>query len=588
MNKMIDKIIKTDILIIGSGGAGASAAIKASECDLSVTIVSKGRMGYCGATVTGEADCDVDGKSLCEFGLPADPRDNQEIFFEDIVRGGKFLSNQKLIEIHVKEAPDRLKELIEWGLRIEKVVKASGHTYKRGAIIPGNILMPILKREVEKRGVNVIEDTMVTNLLTNGGRVVGAAALDIQNGEFIVFKAKAVIMATGGCMGIYPFTTAPEELTGDGYAIAYRAGVELIDMEFPMFIPGAFVWPPALKGVIVPFLLSAAGEVHGWLLNKFGERFMEKWAPKTMEHSTRDIVSVAMMMEILEGRGSPHGGVYVSLKHLPDNLIEDIPNWRPMVKDWKYGGFDLKEFFPLDKLKREAMEAAPYCHFTNGGIKINEKCETNLLGLYAAGEVAGGIHGSNRLSGNAFTAMLVWGARAGRFASEYALKNDFDEININQVEAFKNKIFKVFERNDGFKPIELRKRIQKLAWENCGVIRDEFGLKFAIKEIERMRDDELPRIYLTAKTKVYNKEWVEALQIDNMLLVLEMIARAALLRTESRGAHYRKDYPYTDYKNWNKNIVIRELNGKMDLYTQPVIVTKLKPPEKILPYGVVE
>ena len=593
LSKLVDRIIETDVLIVGSEGAGSTAAIEAAKQGVKVTIATKGRLGKCGATVTGDADLNVDSKSLSEL-FPwlsgTDPRDSKEKFFEDIVKGGKYLNNQKLVEIHVKEAPERLKDLVDWGVKIEWVMHSSGHTYPRGVFIPGTRLMPVLKKKVKESGVEVIEDTMITDLLTKGKRVIGAVGINLKTGEFLLFKAKAVVLATGGCMRIYPFTTAPEELTGDGVAMAYRAGAELIDMEFPMFLPGCFVWPPALQGVDVPFVLSTAGRYGpGWLLNRYGERFMAKWAPETMEHSTRDICSVAMMTEILEGRGSKRGGVYVSLKHLPDNLIDFIHEWQAPEMLWRYGGFNLDDFIPRDTLKKEALEAAPACHFMNGGIRINERCETNLQGLYAAGETTGGVHGGNRLSGNAFTEMIVWGTRAGRFAANYAKKvKAFPEVDEEQLKSLRNRVFLPLERNEGIDPIELKNKVQKLAWEKVGVIRNGPTLEEAIKEIERMKKEELPKLYTKSKDRIYNREWIEAIQLENMLQVLEIIARAALMRKESRAAHYRKDYPYTDYKNWTKNIVVSQVAGKMRLTLKPVVITKLKPPKKKVPYGIVE
>jgi succinate dehydrogenase/fumarate reductase flavoprotein subunit len=585
--------VETDVLIIGSEGAGATAAIEASKKEgLRVTIATKGRMGKCGATVTGDADFDVDSRSLHEL-FPwlegTDPRDSQEIFFQDIVKGGKYLNNQRMVEIHVKEAPERLRDLVDWGVKIEWVMHSSGHSYPRGVFIPGTRLVPVFKKKVKEGGVEVIEDTMITDLLINDGKVAGAVGLNIRNGNFIVFSAKAVVIATGGCQRIYPITTAPEELTGDGLAMAYRAGVELADMEFPMFLPGGFVWPPALLGVDVPFILSTAGRYGpGHLLNRYGERFLEKWAPKTMEHSTRDICSVAMMTEILEGRGSKHGGVYVSLKHLPDNLIDFIHEWQAPEVLWRYGGFDLDEFIPRDSLKREALEAAPASHFFNGGIRINERCETNIAGLFAAGEVTAGIHGGNRLSGNAFTEMVVWGTRAGRFAAEFAKRAERQKIDEAQVEKLQSNIIQPLDRQEGKRPIELKKKIQELAWKKVGVIRDGPTLNEAIHEIRAIKEKELKELYTQSKDTAWNREWVEALQVENMLQCLEIIATAALAREESRAAHYRKDFPNTDYANWTKNIVVKLVNGKMQLRTEPVVVTKLKPPSKVVPYGIVE
>jgi len=577
------RVVETDVLVIGSGGAGCCAAIEASKYGLRVTLVTKGQFGKSGATLTGDADFDVDSKSLHELGLSgADPNDTQDHFFEDMVKGGKYLNNQKLVEVHVKEAPDRIKDFLDWGIKVRYVFRSSGHSYPRGVVIPGVDYQRILGKEIKVAGIKVIEETMITDLLTKNEQITGALGLNIRTGELVVFKAKAVVLATGGLMRIYPITTAPEELTGDGFAIAYRIGAELIEMEFPMFLPGCFVWPPALRGIDFPFLVSTERELRGWLLNKYGERFMEHWDPINKECATRDIASVAMAIEVLEGRGSPHGGVYVSLKHLPDNLIEYAGEWATWYKGFKYGNFDLKKLLP--DLKCYAMEAVPASHFTNGGIRINEKCETNIKGFYAAGEVTGGVHGANRLSGNAFTEFSVFGVRAGRFAAEYAKKTSFLDIDVNKLESLKKEMLQPLEREKGSSPIEFRQRIQKLAWEKLGPVRTGDGLKAAIKEIDEMKR-QLQQLCTTSKDYVYNKEWIEAIQVKNMVTVMDMVAHAALMRKESRGAQYRRDFPNTDNVNWIKNIIVKNIAGEMRLSSQPIIITKLSPPKEIFPYG---
>lgn len=583
MEKSEKNVLEMDVLIVGSGGAGCCAAIEAGKHDVRVTQVTKGLFGKSGATLTGDADFDVDSKSLHDlFGFPGtDKNDNPDAFFEDMVKGGKYLNDQRLVEVHVKEAPERFKDFMDWGIKPQYVFRSSGHRYPRGVVIPGVDYQRILDREVKAAGVEVIEETMITDLLTNKGQVAGAVGLNIRTGDFTVFKAKSVVLATGGLMRIYPITTAPEELTGDGYGMAYRAGAELINMEFPMFLPGCFVWPPALRGIDFPFLVSTERELRGWLLNKYGERFMERWDPVNMECTTRDIASVAMTIEVLEGRGSPHGGVYVSLKHLPDNLIEYAGEWAPWYKGFKYGNFDLKKLLP--DLKKYAMEAVPASHFTNGGIKINEKCETNIKGLYAAGEVTGGVHGANRLSGNAFTEFAVFGVRAGRYAAEQAKGSSLVSVNEKQVKSLEKESLKPLE-NEGVKPIELRERIQKLSWEKLGPVRTNEGLRGAIKEIGNLKR-QVEHIGTVCKDRRYNKEWVEAIQVKNMTLMLEMINRAALMRTESRGAHYQRDFPNTDNVNWLKNIIIKQVGGEMHLTSKPIIITKLSPPKEIFPYG---
>ena len=316
-------MVKTDVLIIGSEGAGARAAIAAHDAGAKVLIVTKGRIGGSGATLTALADMDVDSRSARDLlGFPGDLNDSPEIFFEDILIEGKYINNQKLVDVHVAEAPARIKELMDWGLKVRDLVRNPGHRYPRGIHASGADMMRVLKKQVNQRKVEVLEDMMVVDLLTAEGGVAGALGLDLQSGEFIPLSAKATIIATGGGMMAYPIQTAPEELTGDGQAIAYRAGAELVDMEMVQFHPCNLLAPPAWRGIGFPFTIGPAGGMDVWLLNKYGQRFMSKWDPERMEKATRDNLSIGIMTEVLEGHGTPSGDVFMSLKHLPTNLID--------------------------------------------------------------------------------------------------------------------------------------------------------------------------------------------------------------------------------------------------------------------------
>jgi succinate dehydrogenase/fumarate reductase flavoprotein subunit len=443
----------------------------------------------------------------------------------------------------------------------------------------------ILKRQVKKHNINVLEDTMITDLLTRDGRVTGAVGINIRNGEFLVFQARAVVIGTGGAMRVWPRTTAPEELTGDGFAMAYRAGAELVDMEFPLFLPACCVWPPGLDGVDAPYLFGPS--VGGWWINRYGIRFMQKWDPKNMEYATRDVSSIAQHTEVLEGRGSPHGGIFVTFAHVPPQVIDYFMEWSPFIKNFKYGSLDLKKF-GFDS-KNLLFEAGPAQHYWNGGIKINVKSATNVPGLYAAGEVVGGNMGSNRLSGNAITECLVWGALAGKYAADYVTGSFDNDIDGDQVSSLKRKIYGLLTRKEKEKtsPFEIKRMIQKLAHDYVGPVRDGKGLEKALEEIQKIRVEKLPIVGTSTEDRYYNREWVEGLQVENMLQTLELTTRASLIRTESRGAMYRKDFPNTDNKNWLKNVVIKEKNGKPELRLSPIVATKISPPEpKIIPYWV--
>lgn len=585
LSKLVDEIVNTDILIVGSEGAGARAAIEAASRGASVIVTTKGIIGKSGATVTADADIDVDSRSCCElFGLPGDVNDSPEKFMEDMIIEGEYLGDQNLIEIHCNEAPRRTKELVDWGAKIDYLTKAPGHRYPRGIWIPGTEIARVLTREIGKRKIRLIEHLMVTDLLTNDGQIVGALGLDILHGKLFAFQAKTVILATGGAMRIYPHTTAPDELTGDGLAMAYRAGAELSEMEFPMFLPYCLITPAAMDGVDFSYNLSAYVECYA--LNRIGQRYMARWDPERMERSTRDINSVAAGVEILEGRGSPNGGTYLSFKHLPDNLIEYTAEWLPEgLRGWKYGNFHIQDFIP--NLKESAMETAPAAHFWNGGVRINGHCETSVPGLFAAGEGSASIHGANRVSGNALTMTQVWGPRAGEYAAKFAASTPHKEIDPKQVVALKQKLLSGFERKDGSSAIETRKQIRDLAYQKVGIVRNAKGLTEALKAIPELREAAgCPS--LRYKERVFNQEWVEAIQNENMVTVLEMVARASLMRTESRGALYRTDYPKVNNLEWTRHVVIHQGNRAMVLNTAPVNLSIREPRRELKNYGMKE
>ena len=577
---------KTDVVIVGSEGAGATALIEAARRGLEAIVVTKGNgVGRSGATITGEADLAVDSRSIHErFRIQgSDPGDSKEQFFKDTVVGGKYLNQQDLVEAHVEDAPERLADLLAWGLKPLFVAKMSGHTYPRGVMVSAPELIRIYRKKTRETGAKVLNNTMVQDLLIRDGQCAGVFGVDLSTGRTVAILAKATLLATGGGMMIYPITTAPEELTGDGTAMAYRAGVELADMEFPMFLPGCFPWPQAVRGVNTPFKLSSAGMVHGHLLNKHGERFMARWDPVKMERTTRDILAVAIWTEIMEGRGGPHGGVFVSLRHLPENLIDYILEWLPPKYLKRYGGFDMKNFLP--DLSRFAVESVPACHFFNGGIRVDKDCRTNLPGLYAAGEVTAGLHGANRLSGNAFTDMVVWGHRAAAAMAGDLKKFPRLEADPRQVESLRAKILAPFERSAGEDVRKLRRDLRRTAWEKVGIVRERAGLEEARLRVAELQEAS-SRIRLAYQGMVYNREWVQALEQENMLDNLVCMVEAALAREESRGAHYRKDFPQTDHRSWVvSQVLTRGADGVRVRKAAPVI-TRLQPPGDVQKYGI--
>jgi len=572
------KIIKTDILIIGTEAAGARAAIEACAIDKNVKVIglTKGRFTRSGATVTAGAHIDLDGISTMNlFGFAEKSIDTKETYFEDIVTEGRHVNNQELVQMLVDRAPQAVKEVAEWGMKVKGYWRAAGHQYPRGILTTGAEVMVGLKKKLRqyKDRIFLHEDVMAIDLIKdNQGYVSGAMAFDLRLGEPILYKAKAVILATGGGLRTYLLTSGPEELTGDGQAMAYRAGAELTDMEFVQFITCTLNnFPCGVKSVNRFLNLGA------WLLNKEGQRFMSRWDPKRMEQSTRDTLAIGIATEILEGRGfkdKKGGSVLFSIKHLPNHIFRENKALTTA---------SLKDF--VNKIiDQGAAKVFPACHFYCGGIKINEKCETNIPGLYAAGEVCGGVHGANRLSGNAITEALVEGKVAGSEVVKFISERDFSEIKEEDYEKLIQKIFKPC-RNYGIKEgtsaIELRKRIQKLAYKYVGVVRDENLLNHALNEMKEIKE-QLTLISLTNNQKIYNREWMEALQVENMAQILEMIARSALIREESRGNHYRRDFPKLNNKKWLKNTVIKKNNKEeMVVSTIPVKMTKVFPKEEV-------
>jgi succinate dehydrogenase/fumarate reductase flavoprotein subunit len=556
-----------DVLIIGTEGTGARAAVEAAKSGANVLAVTKGYMARSGATLTADGEIDIDSKSARRlFGVNGSTEDSPENFSQDMIVEGDYLVDQHLASIHAAEAPIRIKELVDWGAKLEGFIHAPGHSYPRGLWIPGLKLTRLLARKVSQSGVTVLENTLVVELLHDSEGILGAIALDISSGEIFIIRSKAVILATGGAMRMFPLTTAPDELTGDGMAMALRCGARLQDMEFPMFLPYCFITPPAIRGVIFSYDMSAMVEVHA--LNRHGERYMKRWDPERMERTTRDINSVAAAMEIREGRHSPAGGTYLSFKHLPRNLIDYTTEWFPgNLRNWRAAGFKLQDFF--QNLGEDAWEVAPACHFWNGGVKINEECATNIPGLFAAGEGTAGIHGANRLAGNALTMTQVWGKRAGQFASKYANEASLREVSQGSLQSFEKKIDNLKLINSGPSVVEIRDEIRRISGDLVGIIREENTLKEALVAIADLRS-ELERQHFTSSDPCFNRQWVEGLQNENTLDVLEAVVRASLEREESRGAMYRIDFPHTDDDRWLCNLLLTRTRSEWKIQEQPV------------------
>ncbi len=568
---------KCDVLVIGSEAAGARAAIEAKRSQLrNVILVSKGRFGQSGATVTAGAGIAIDSRSASELlGLPGNMEDNPEAFYEDTLEEGRFINNKRLVHSLTQDAGIRTKELVDWGMRITGLFRAPGHRYARSVYTSGLEIMKALKKESKRLNIEILEEFMVTDLLVRrNDEIVGAVGINLRDGEFIPLLAKAVVLATGGAHLLYPLRTAPDQLSGDGQAMAWRLGAHLMDMEMTQFNPCTFKDPPAWRGISFPFWIGPEGGLDSWLLNRYGERFMKHWDSEKMEKSTRDKLAIAIAHEIAEGRGSPTGGIYYSLRHLPTNLIDFFPCWyrKPnLTNDWTFRkGFNFKKL-ASDLKKGLAIEVAPAIHFFMGGIAIDEKGETTIPGLYAAGEVAGGVHGANRLSGNALSQTLVQGAIAGLSASKFAKKvKHHQEFPKEIFEKLKEKALKPFNRKSGTTSYEFRKEIQATVERSIGVIRKSESLETALENLKTLKKEYNSQMLCRSKEPVYNLEWIECMQIENLLIVCECITRSALARTESRGSHYRQDFPSMQ-KEWEKNIYMFNNKDEMNLAIKNVV-----------------
>ena len=562
---MAYETIDTDVLVIGAGGAGARAAIEAANHNMMVTLLSKELLGKAHT-------CMAEGGVNAAF-ANVDPPDKWEIHFKDTVEGGAWINNQKLVEVLTQEACDRIMDLEEYGAIFDRTPEGKimqrpfgKQTYRRtcyAADRTGHEMMVTLTEEIRRRDIDIMEEVFVTNLLTSGNKVLGAMGISFKTGSFLVLKAKATVLASGGTGRVYKITSNAGQDTGDGYAAAYNAGARLLDMEMIQFHPTGMVFPESHRGVLVTEGVRGEG---GILKNTKGERFMQRYDAKRMELAGRDVVARANATEILEGRGTEHGGVYLDVSHLSHEIIEErLPT---MLEQFEDVGVDIR---------KEPMEVAPTAHHEMGGVEINENTETTLKGMYAAGEITGGVHGGNRLGGNALADTQVFGQRAGANAALYAKKSSIPIIDRKQVENEADRIRILHERKEGIRPHEIKNRLTSLMWDKVGIFRTGKELQEAVQAIEQMRKQDVPRLYVSDKHTRYNKELIEALEIENMLTVSEMIAKAALLREESRGAHFRRDFPKIDNTNWFVNIYIQQENGQMKMAKLPVVVTTLKP-----------
>lgn len=574
---MSAKMIDTDVLVVGGGGAGFRAAIGARQKGVAVTLLSKGPLARCGATPMAGADFTLNGASMAQIeGLKGDPNDSPEKVFNDVVTQGWFLNNQKLVEQYIRVAPQCLRELIEWGIQI----KISD---ERMIFTSGIGIMDALLKKARSIGVDLLEDIILLEICAHDGTVSGAFGLDVRSGEFIQFRAKAVIVATGGWHKAFWPNTGMRDLSGDGIAMAHRAGADLGNMEFITFCCNVFLDPPIWRGSIAPYILSLF--LGGRLTNSDGEEFLTKYDPYVVQKGTftewnKSFISHATVKEVRGDKGLPHGGVYYSRGDVPWDKVESVASL--MFPNWKYKAIDLSDWGR--KLKEDSpVEVGSAAEYFDGGIVVNDRFETSLRGLFAAGECSLGAFGANRVF-SAITEMLVHGADAGANAGDYARNANVPEVNADVFAGLQNSAEEPLRRTNGLKPAQVRRRVQETAHKNLGPIRNQEELQTFIEFLKSVKSDEVPELACASKGRKYNKEWLDALEIKNMIQLLDIAAQSALARHESRGVHFREDYPDTDNDNWLQESIVKRTDDGFLVSKRPVTVTTMSPPKGVHPY----
>jgi len=546
-----------DVLIIGAGGAGLRAAIEALAQGASVGVVCKSLLGKA-HTVMAEG-------GIAAAMANVDPADNWKVHFRDTMRGGKLLNNWRMAQLHALEAPDRVRELEQWGALFDRTENGAilqrafgGHTFKRLCHVgdrTGLELIRTLQDRGVQQGVDCYMECTVTRLLMENGRFAGGFAYWRENGRFIVFKAKAVVIATGGIGKAWTVTSNSWEYTGDGMALAYEAGAELMDMEFVQFHPTGMVWPPGVQGILVTEAVRGEG---GILRNKLGERFMEKYDPKRMELSTRDVVARSIYTEVREGRGTEHGGAYLDISHKPAEYVKKkLPSM--------YHQF--KELADVD-ITKEPMEVGPTCHYMMGGIRVEaETGQSSMPGIFAAGEAAAGLHGANRLGGNSLSDLLVFGRRAGMAAAAHAKQTAYASLDNAQMQDAERELLAPFS-NKGESPYAVHRDLQTVMQSLVGIYRNAEDLERALGELQMLKARAASAS--VEGSRMFNPGWHLMGELKSMLIIADAVTKSAIARTESRGAHSRIDYPDLD-KSWGqKHNIIAEERGEMVRREMPI------------------
>ena len=580
-----------DVLVIGAGGAGLRAAVEASAAGVSVGLVCKSLLGKAHTVM-------AEGGMAAALGN-VDDRDSWETHFADTMRGGQYLNNWRMAELHAREAPDRVRELEAWGAVFDRTRDGrilqrnfGGHKYPRLAHVgdrTGLEMIRTLQDHGVHQGIDVHMECTVVELLKDGERVVGAFGYDRERGRFRVFKANAVVLASGGIGRAFKVTSNSWEYTGDGQALAYRAGAELIDMEFVQFHPTGMVWPPSVRGILVTEGVRGEG---GVLRNSEGRRFLFDDIPELYRHQTadseeegwiytqgdksarrppelltRDHVARCIVREIKEGRGSPHGGVFLDIAWIKSKLPNGAEHIRRKLPSMYH---QFKQLAGID-ITETPMEVGPTTHYVMGGVRVDADSQMSTVpGLFAAGEVAGGLNGANRLGGNSLSDLLVFGKRAGEYAAAFAREQPAAAVDDGQVEAAARAALEPLDRQgSGEAPYQLQYELQDLMQDQVGIVRNDGELRGALEALERLQE-RVERVEAQGNRE-YNAGWHTALDLRNLMTVAEAVTRCAIERKESRGAHFREDHLGKDAEWGRTTLVIRQGgDGAMELRREAI------------------
>jgi succinate dehydrogenase / fumarate reductase flavoprotein subunit len=551
--------IDCDVLVIGAGGAGLRAAVAAGEAGCETVVVTKSLLGKA-HTVMAEGGI---GAALGNV----DPRDNWGVHFADTMLGGQLLNNWRMVEIFAQEVIDRVYELERWGGLFDRTPdgrisqRAFGaHTFWRLAHVGDRTGLELIRtcqdRAVHAPNVTVHMEYTLTTLLKDGDRVVGAVGYRRNDGTFVVYRAKAVVLGSGGWGRMYKHTSNSWEGTGDGAALAYRAGAELLDMEFVQFHPTGMIWPPGARGILVTEAVRGEG---GRLYNSLGERFMETYDPKKMELSSRDVVARSIYKEAQAGRGSPHGGAFLDVRHRGAEYIKKrLPSM-------------YEQFHALASvdITQEPMEVGPTIHYTMGGVRVApETGATTVPGLYAAGEVSGGLHGANRLGGNSLGDILVFGKRAGEAAATEVAGRAHAAVDERQVEAEQRALLMYLDpHQEGENPYLLHEALQEAMQDDAGIARTEESLTRSLHAIQELC--ERAPLMRVGGRRILNPGWHTCRDVVNMLVISEAIVRSALERRESRGSQWRLDFPDLSEEQGRVNYVTYDGGDGMRIRALP-------------------